>query len=390
MTNWLLLPALLSLAAACGWYMGRQGLVRRAGQHVSRLSTTYFRGLNYLLNEQPDKAIELFLQIAHVDRDAVEMQVALGHLFRRRGEVERAIRLHQGLISRNGISDEHKVLALLELGEDYMRAGLLDRAETLFTDLVRLDGKQDKALRHLLAVYQFERDWPKAIEFARRLEEVTGDSCGRLIANFYCEMAEQERRRGDIDGARVRLTQANGADPHSVRAGMLEADFDTTDGNPHAAMRTYERVARIVPDFLPEILPPLLACYAQCGEIERSRAFLAEMMECHQGVAPVLAMAKWLQVNDGAAAAQEFLTARLRERPSIRGQAALIEISRAQPAQPAPALLDVLHESTVDMLRRSAGYRCNHCGFSARAHHWQCPGCRSWGTVMPVLGLYLE
>lgn len=390
MTHWLVLAGLLPLAAACGWYMGRQGSVRSAGQHVSRLSTTYFRGLNYLLNEQPDKAIELFLQIAHVDRDAVEMQIALGHLFRRRGEVERAIRLHQGLISRNGISDDHKVLALLELGEDYMRAGLLDRAETLFTDLVRLDRKQHQALRHLLAVYQFERDWPKAIEFARRLEEVTGESCGRLIAHFYCEMAEHERRRGDIASARERLAQASGADPHSVRAGMLEAAFDANDGNQHAAMRTYERIARIEPEFLPEILPPLLTCYAQCGEVERARAFLAEMMECHKGVAPVLAMAKWLEEHDGVAAALDFLTARLRERPSVRGQAALIEISRAHPAQPAPALLDVLHKSTVDMLKRSAGYRCNRCGFSARAHHWQCPGCRSWGTVMPVLGLNLE
>jgi lipopolysaccharide biosynthesis regulator YciM len=384
------LAALLPLAAAGGWYMGRQWAIRRAGQRVSRLSTTYFRGLNYLLNEQPDKAIELFLQIAHVDHDAVETQIALGHLFRRRGEVERAIRLHQGLISRNGISDEHKVLALLELGEDYMRAGLLDRAETLFTDLVRLDGNQDKALRHLLAIYQFERDWPKSIEFARRLEEVTGESCARLIAHFYCEMAEQERRRGDIAGARSRLTQASGADPHSVRAGMLEAAFDANEGNPHAAVRTYERIARIEPDYLPEILPPLLNCYAQCGESERARAFLAEMIERHQGVAPILAMTKWLEDHDGAESARAFLSARLRERPSVRGQAALIELVRVQDTAATPALLDALHESTADMLKRAPGYRCNRCGFSARAHHWQCPGCRSWGTVMPVLGLSLE
>jgi len=388
--DWLGLITLLPIAAAGGWYMGRQRSIRRAGQRVSRLSTTYFRGLNYLLNEQPDKAIELFLQIAHLDRDAVETQIALGHLFRRRGEVERAIRLHQGLISRNGISDEHKVLALLELGEDYMRAGLLDRAETLFTDLVRLDSNQDKALRHLLAIYQFERDWPKSIEFARRLEQVTGESCGRLIAHFYCEMAEAERRRGDIAGARSRLAQASGADPHSVRAGMLEASLDANDGNFHGAIRTYERIARIEPDYLPEILPSLLVCYAQCREAERARAFLAEMMECHKGVAPILAMAEWLEQHEGGTAAQEFLAARLRERPSVRAQAALIELSRTHAEAPASTLLDALHESSADMLKRTPGYRCNRCGFSARAHHWQCPGCRSWGTVMPVPGLSLE
>lgn len=370
--------------------MGRQVSIRRAGQRVSRLSTTYFRGLNYLLNEQPDKAIELFMQIAHVDRDAVETQLALGHLFRRRGEVERAIRLHQGLISRNGISDEHKIMALLELGEDYMRAGLLDRAETLFTDLVRLDDKQGKALKHLLAIYQFERDWPKSIEFARRLEEVSGESCGRLVAHFYCEMAELERRRGDIAGARSRLTQATGADPNNVRAGMLEATFDANDGNIHGAIRTYERIARAEPDFLPEILPPLLSCYKTCNEVERARAFLAEMIECHKGVSPILAMAHWLDDNESSRAALDFLTAQLRERPSVRGQAALIALTREQPATATPALLQTLHESTADMLKRTAAYRCNRCGFAARAHHWQCPGCRSWGTVMPVLGLALE
>src|SRR6188768_1949329 len=137
------------LVALAGWVIGRRGGERHRESQVSKLSTTYFRGLNYLLNEQPDKAIELFLHIAELDKETFETQVALGHLFRRRGEVDRAIRLHQGLVQRNDLSDQQKVQALLALGEDYMRSGLLDRAETVFSDLVALD-MAPMALRHLI------------------------------------------------------------------------------------------------------------------------------------------------------------------------------------------------------------------------------------------------
>src|SRR5690606_26434476 len=150
----------------------------------------YFRGLNYLLNEQPDKAIEVFLQIAEVDKQTVETHLALGHLFRRRGETDRAIRVHQNLIARPNLTPDQKSLALLELGEDYMRAGLLDRAETLFTDLVGIDAHAPAALRHLIAICQQERDWKRAIEHARRLEEITGESQAELVSQFLSELAE--------------------------------------------------------------------------------------------------------------------------------------------------------------------------------------------------------
>jgi lipopolysaccharide biosynthesis regulator YciM len=385
-TDTLLMLTLLAVSAACGWYLGRQNTIRSTGKRLSRLSTTYFRGLNYLLNEQPDKAIELFLQIAHADRDTIETQIALGHLFRTRGEVERAIRLHQGLVSRTDISDADKIAALLELGEDYMRAGLLDRAETLFTDLVRLDEQQETALRHLLAIYQFERDWPKSIEFARRVAQVSGESCSNLIAHFHCEMAEQARRNGDGGLARDRLMQAVEADPNSPRAGMLLAQIEFAAGNLAAAIRLYERVARHDTDYLPEVLAPLLACYQQHGDHARARAFLAEMLERHHGVAPVLAMARLIEHDDGRAAALDFLASNVRERPSISTQAALIALGQQDSDGPARALLDVLADSTDGLLKRAPGYRCNRCGFGARSHHWQCPSCRVWGSVMPVQG----
>ena len=268
-TQWFWLFLLLPVAALSGWVIGRRGGERHSDTQVSRLSTTYFRGLNYLLNEQPDKAIELFLHIAELDKDTFETQVALGHLFRRRGEVDRAIRLHQGLVQRPDLSDPQKVQALLALGEDYMRSGLLDRAETVFTDLAKIDQRAPQALKHLIGIYQSERDWPKAIENASRYEAATGEPMGKLIGQFECELADRLRAAGDAEGAREAVARAYAADSNLVRAGILEGRIEIDAGNDVAAIRAYERAARHDPDYLPEVLPALLAAYERVGDMPR-------------------------------------------------------------------------------------------------------------------------
>ncbi|MBY4594913.1 MAG: lipopolysaccharide assembly protein LapB [Arenimonas sp.] len=385
---WLLL--LLPVAAGGGWLAGRRGGERRGGARVSRLSNTYFRGLNYLLNEQQDKAIEVFLQIAAVDKDTVETQFALGHLFRRRGEVDRAIRLHQSLVARPGLSDEQKTRAVLALGEDYMRAGLLDRAETLFTDLVRMGVLAPQALRHLISIYQAERDWGKAIAHARQLENAGGEPMGKLVAQFHCELAEKARLAGDIDQARQHVADAYAADSHSVRAGLVEGRLELAAGNDAAAIRAFERVARHDIEFLPEILEPLLGCYERRGEGARARGFLMEMIEHYPGVSPVLAIARMIEREEGKTAALAFLSRQLKERPSVRGEAAFIELSlRDADTDPAVAL-KTLKQITEQLVVRTPGYRCQRCGFGARAHHWQCPGCKSWGSIKPVHGAVSE
>ncbi len=383
-----LLFLLLPIAALSGWFAGRRGSARHAGQKVSRLSTTYFRGLNYLLNEQPDKAIEVFLQIAEVDKRTVETHFALGHLFRRRGEVDRAIRLHQTLIARPGLSDEQKTQAVLELGEDYMRAGLLDRAETLFRDLVEVEGVAPQALKHLIAIYQQERDWEKAIEHALRLETATGQPMGKLVAQFHCELAEQHRQRGDVDRAPQTLEQAYHAEANCVRAGLLEGQIEVAQGNDQNAIRVFERVARHDPDMLPELLGPLLAAYERREESHRARAFLHEMLERSPGVAPLLALTRLIEREDGRLAAAEFLVQQLRRRPSIRGQGALIELNLGEGDVPLQReLLQVLKQLGEQLVAGGPAYRCGRCGFGARGHHWQCPSCKSWGSLKPIHGL---
>ncbi len=380
----MVLVPLLMVAIGIGWFAGRLGGERRGGVKISRLSTTYFRGLNYLLNEQHDKAIEVFLQIAQVDKDTIETQFALGTLFRRRGEVDRAIRLHQNLIARPGMSEEQKTRAILALGEDYMRAGLLDRSETLFTDLVRIGVHAPQALRHLISIYQAERDWEKAIEHAASYEKATGESMGKIIAQFQCELAEQARQASKFDLARARVTQAYAADAHSARAGLLDARVELDQGNDAAAIRALERVARQDVEFLPEVLPTLLDCYQRRNEGARARSFLLEMIERYPGVSPALALAERIEAEEGGKAAIEFLANHLRSHPSIRGEAALIEMSLRHADTDARAALNDLKQINQQLIIRAPGYRCQRCGFGTRAHHWQCPGCKSWGTIKPA------
>ena len=383
-SEWFWFFLLLPLAAASGWVIGRRGGERHSNTQISRLSTTYFRGLNYLLNEQPDKAIDLFLHIAELDKETFETQVALGHLFRRRGEVDRAIRLHQALAQRPGLNDAQKIQALLALGEDYMRAGLLDRAETVFGDLAALDARAPLALRHLIGIYQAERDWDKAIENARQYEAATGESMGKLVAQFECEIAERHRSAGDLDGARTAVARAYEADANSVRAGMIEGRIENETGNDAGAIRAFERVARVDPDYLPDILPALLASYERVGDTSGARKFLAEMTEHYRGISPVLALARMVETEDGVPAARAYLAQQLKDRPSVRGEAALIDLSLAEGADPAATLHDLKH-ITDQLLVRNPSYRCNRCGFGARSHHWQCPSCKEWGTVKPLL-----
>ena len=382
--QWIWFVIFVPLTGLFGWVLGRRGGEHHSGDQVSKLSTTYFRGLNYLLNEQPDKAIELFLHVAEIDKDTFETQIALGHLFRRRGEVDRAIRLHQALAQRTDLTDAQKVEALSALGEDYMRAGLLDRAETVFSELTQLDQRAPQAFKYLVGIYQSERDWERAIHNARRYEDVSGEPMGKLIAQLECELAERQRLQGDVDAARQSIIRAYAADPTAVRAGIAEGKLESDAGNAQAAIRAFERAARHDPEFLPLILPSLLENYGKVGERSGAKAFLSGMCEHYRGIAPVLALAQMLETEEGITAARRYLAEQLKDRPSVRGEAALIDLSLAEHMDAELTLHDLKH-ITDQLLVRNPSYRCNKCGFGARSHHWQCPSCKEWGTVKPLL-----
>ncbi|GAA0910527.1 lipopolysaccharide assembly protein LapB [Luteibacter anthropi] len=385
-----LLALIPPLAFVSGWWFARRTHTRRSGERVNELSSDYFRGLNYLLNEEQDKALEVFLRLAEYNRDTVETHLALGNLFRKRGEVDRAIRVHQHLVSRQGLSDEMKTIALLELGEDYMRAGLLDRAETLFSDLVAMDALAPSALRHLIAIYQHEREWHKAIDHARRMEAMTGEDESAMIAQFYCELAEQSRLHGARTEARDYVREAFSCQADCVRAHMIAGRLSAEDDDMPAAIASYEAAIAADIAFVPEILPPLLICYSRSQQMDRAEDFLREIMQRYHGISPVLALTRLYEGRDGERTAIDFLTGQLRKRPSVRGLMALIDATMDKVSGEARENYLILRDLTRKLLEGQAMYRCSRCGFGAKAHHWQCPSCKNWGTVRPIHGVANE
>lgn len=384
-----LLLLLLPVAMYFGWWLARS-FERRGLQKRNRMfSDQYFQGLNYLLNEQPDKAIAVFLELAEVNQDTVETHMALGSLFRRRGEVDRAIRFHQNIIAKPGLGSEQRTQALLELGEDYMRAGLLDRAERLFSELIETDAHTPSALRSLLEIYQQEKDWEKALEQAQRLEQVSGEHMGHVMAQFSCELAENALAENDREGARRHLRQARRNDPRCVRARFLLADIAMMENDPASALDLYEEITELDDDYIPELLDDYGEAATAAGAIERYRAKLDEWAARYKGISLILQLTEFIAKEQGGDAAGQFLVESLTNKPSVKGLDRLIELKATGNLDTASSD-DILKAVTTRLLARQPRYRCHHCGFSGQTHHWLCPSCRHWNTTKRIQGVLGE
>lgn len=388
MTDYLPL-LLLPLAVYFGWWLSRNYGSRVTKKHNRLFSDQYFQGLNYLLNEQPDKAIQVFLELAEVNQETVETHMALGSLFRRRGEVDRAIRFHQNIIAKAGLEPEQRTQALLELGEDYMRAGLLDRAERLFSELIESDAQTPAALRSLLDIYQQEKDWSKALVQAERLEQVEGVHLGGLMSQFCCELAEQALGAGDRQLARKQLRQARRHDPQCIRARFILARMSKGEDDLDAALAAYEEIADLDVSYLPDLMEEYLAIAAEANALLRAGEKLQAWAVRYQGISLVLKRTEFIAAEQGPEAAGKYLVEALHTRPSVRGLDRLIEF-RAAGHLPAASSDDILKAVTASLMARQPCYRCSNCGFSGQAHHWQCPSCRRWDTTRTIQGVLGE
>ena len=381
---WLLLP----VAAASGWLAATRSARRLSAPEAQpTLKADYFRGINFLLNEQPDKAIEVFIRVLEVDRETVETHLALGSLFRRRGEVDRAIRIHQNLIARQTLSPQERGDALLELGQDYMRAGLLDRAEGLFQELVKVPPFAERALRQLVDIYQQEKDWDKAAEAARQLEGLSAKPFGGVISHFHCEQAEERSREGDLQSALRLVQRALDTSSQCVRASLLEGSLLERTGDYRGALRAYKRVEQQDPDYVPEVIEPIKRCYDALGRPGETEEYLAYVLERFGGISPALLLAEMKAEREGKKEAVDFLTEQLRRRPSVKGLDRLIHMSLSEVDGGAREYLLILKDLTHKLLENRPVYVCQHCGFSGRSLHWQCPSCKHWGRIKPIQGV---
>jgi len=386
-----LLLLLLPVAAASGWFAARRSLREGGRWSFAKSSPAYFKGLNYILNEQPDKAIDVFVKLVEVDSETVETHLALGNLFRRRGEVDRAIRIHQNLIARQNLSKELRAQALLELGKDYMRAGLFDRAESLFEELADSNLFCEQSLKNLQIIYEQEKEWGKCLDVANKLETNTGQSMHAERAQYFCELAEQALGAGDRAQARACVQKAHSADKNCVRAIILEGDMQVADGDCRAAIETYKQVEAQAGKYFSEVLGSLIACYRRLDAGEELYAYLWDLQHKRKDIAVTLALADMVELREGPAAAGNLIAEHLRAAPSLQGLDRLIALNMAsQDAVPAEETLALLHNLIADYRHKRHAFQCEQCGCTAKQLNWNCPGCKSWNSMRPIQGLKSE
>ena len=386
MLEQLLLLALLPVAAVCGWLMGRKERTSPTGD-PAQFRQNYFKGLNYLINEQPDKAVDVFIKLLEVDSDTVETHLALGNLFRRRGEVDRAIRVHQNLIARPTLDKENRMLALSALGQDYLSAGVLDRAERLFLELTRLGDDNYQSLQFLLRIYEQEKDWAKAIEIARKLENFSKKSMAATIAQYYCELAEEKLEKSWLAEASQYLKRAQAIDHACVRASLLRGKVAMESGEYEEAIRCYKYVRNQDADYLSEVIDPLTHCYRELNDSASLIEFLQSCLLDNSRIKIVLAIGNYFQEHESDKKAIEFIAEQIQNRPSLRGLSYLVELYIKNSSGDTREKLKILKKFIDDLLVAKPIYRCEHCGFAGKLLLWLCPSCHHWATVKPIQGI---
>lgn len=378
---WLLL--LLPLAAGSGWLAAHLARRQFSSPGKRQLPTAYYQGLNLLLNEQHDKAIEVLVKALEEDTETVEVQLALGNLFRRRGEVARATRIHQNLIARDNLDEPQRTQALFELGQDYFKAGLLDRAEDLFRELTEMSEHSEQATRHLLQIYDQEKEWESAIVVARRLGDLGVDSVKPVIAQYHCEIAETAIREGRYDHAEEHAGRARAIDPNCVRAIIQSGRLLALHGRHDEAIDRFKQVEATNAAYLGEVLDLIAASYRSIGDIGAYRSFLESAVDRQGDIRLMFALVDVLDETEGSTRAEEFLVRWLRRHPTIFGLYRLIELKLKQKPRD-KADLELLEGMIGSLLKKDSGYTCRQCGFSGKSHHWQCPGCKSWNSISSV------
>jgi lipopolysaccharide biosynthesis regulator YciM len=371
----------LPLFFALGWLAARIDIKQLVSESRT-LPMSYFKGLNFLLNEQPDKAIEAFIEVVKVDPQTVELHFALGSLFRRRGELERAIRMHQNLVERPDLQQEQKLVALFELAQDYLKAGLLDRAEELFLKLESTP-HAEPALKFLLEIYQQEKDWQKAIVIAEKLESVTGRSHQKEIANFYCEIAGSELMHSRPEHARPYLEQALAHHRLCVRANVLMGDVELAVGNTDAAVQAWKRIETQNPSFLALVAERIFNVYDKEGRADEGLNLLRGYLEKYPSLDALNVVFQATLERQGAESAYRLVRDELRRTPTLLGLDKLLEAQLVEAPIERRRDLELIRGLVNQHTQGLAMYRCDNCGFRARQYYWHCPACSAWETYSP-------
>ncbi len=385
MDNWLLY-LLIVIAIATGWWLGR----RERARNGDAVPVNYYQGLNHLLNEEPDRAVATFIEDLEVNADTLETHLALGALLRRRGELEKAVVVHENILNRTSLDNETIQNVQLELARDYLLAGLLDRAEELSVKL----GDASSGVRHdsyaiTLEIYEREKEWHQAIEVAQLL--AVGDESEfyeRRISHYYCEIAEDLLRSREYSQARHAISDAIGHDANNPRTSLIQGRIDLEENRYDDAIRVLQRIRRQDPVYLAESLVYLTEAYEKGNRPPAElRDYLLEALEIQPSISIVLTIAELLRAEFGDEAMAAFVSDHLKKYPTIRGLARFVDLYIDETEGVARDILSILRSFAAALVADKPAYRCENCGFEGKKMRWHCPSCKEWGSIAPIYGL---
>jgi len=380
---WELSLLLLPVAALSGWYAARRGQKKILRQSASSRMASHYLARLGLLEPEADKALDTFLKSMEVNQDTLETHLELAGLFRKRGEVDRAIRIHQYLIARTNLSNDQRSHSLYQLAYDYMRAGLFDRAEELFLELATQRTYQEQSLRQLIEIYQQQHDWERAIQVAEQLAQVTNQSMSISIAHYYCELAEMARDEEDWPRMQDWINNALRINSQSARANLLTAELAIEQGRHKPALRVYQRLTQENTAFIPAILNSIIVNYQLLGhEPEYFNILMSCLQEVGSTAAVVTVLDKLPEFQSDVMAPS--IIRQLQVTPSIWGVQALIKLFISDKKDPLYENLHVLQQVVQKIVAEHPLYRCDGCGFASKTWDWWCPSCKSWETIKPL------
>lgn len=371
--------AIIPVAIGFLWLLFRTKQSHKRQQ--SSLSSEYFKGLNYLLNDEQGKALDVFVKLVESNWDTIDTHFTLGKIYRKNGEMDKAIKIHQGLIARPSLPERYRSKILLELGYDYLGAGWFDRAEGLFKEVLIQEPKSQEARHNLILIYQQEKDWFKAIDIAVDLFSDNPAVIGPMIAHYYCELADLSMVKGDISQLENYASKALQYDADCVRATMLLADQAKAAGDDKKAIKLYESIEQQDAESMILVIDSLLQCYENLAQQDQLYEYLVALQQRNPKLYLQNVIASVLEKAQGNRSAIDYLSDKVKQQPSLAGLQNLIAYKQNEIG--ADEMFNDLNTAISIMRKDSVEYRCQKCGFSTNTHYWLCPSCNHWGRVKP-------